>query len=108
MVKKVFIGYEDIKKVKPLCVILPKISTYRRDNAETKYVSFLIKNDGFLEKYNELWDKFWKVIKNEFDCEPAYHNKYFKIKIKSHEGKINTNFMTIMCQKNSLNTFAYW
>ena len=52
-----FIGYKDGKKVKPLCVIIPKISTYRRDFDETKYMSFLIKNDKSLEIYNDIWDK---------------------------------------------------
>ena len=43
------IGYKGGKKVKPLCVMLPKMSTYRRDFDETKYMSFLIKNDESLE-----------------------------------------------------------
>ena len=28
---------------------------YRRDFDETKYMSFLIKDDELLEKYNEIW-----------------------------------------------------
>ena len=28
---KYFIGYKDSTKVRPLCVMLPKISAYRRD-----------------------------------------------------------------------------
>ena len=59
---------------------------------ETKYISFLIKNDELLEKYNEIWNKVSKVIKKEFDSEPVYNNKYLKAKIKSYEEKINTNF----------------
>ena len=30
------------------------MSAYRRDFEETKYMSFLIKNDKLLEKYNEI------------------------------------------------------
>ena len=30
---------------------------YRRDFDETKYMSFLIKNDELLQKYNEVWEK---------------------------------------------------
>ena len=37
--------------------MLPKVSTYRRDFDETKYMSFLIKNDKSLEIYNDIWDK---------------------------------------------------
>ena len=31
-------------------------------------------------------------IKKEFDCKPVYTEKYLKAKIKSFNGKINTNF----------------
>ena len=43
---KYFIDYKDAE-IRPLCIFLPKMSTYRRDFDETKYVSFLIKNDEF-------------------------------------------------------------
>ena len=39
------------------------MSAYRRDFDETKYVSFLIKNDNLLGKYNEIWEKDKKCIK---------------------------------------------
>ena len=28
---KYFTGYKDAKKIRPLCIFLPKMSTYRRD-----------------------------------------------------------------------------
>ena len=31
-------------------------------------------------------------LKKEFDSEPVYNKKYLKAKIKSYNGKINTNF----------------
>ena len=44
---KNFIGNVDViwkcKNVKPLCVMLPKISAFERDFDETKYMYFLIK-----------------------------------------------------------------
>ena len=40
-----FIGYKDAKKITPLCMLLPKMSTYKGNFDETKYMSFLIKND---------------------------------------------------------------
>ena len=36
---------------------------YIRDFDETKYISFLIKDDEILEKYNKIWEK----VKNEFE-----------------------------------------
>ena len=38
-----------------------------------------------------LWNSL-KVIKKEFDSESVHNDKYLKTKIKSYEGKINTNF----------------
>ena len=35
---------------------------YRRDFDETKYITFLIKDDELLEKYNEIWEKVSKTI----------------------------------------------
>ena len=53
---------------------------------------FLIKDDELLEKYNEIWEKVKNSIKKEFDIEPVYYKKYLRAKIKSYNGKMNTNF----------------
>ena len=55
-------------------------------------LSFLIKDNELLEKYNEICEKVKNNIKKEFDIEPAYNKKYLKTKIKSYNGKIDTNF----------------
>ena len=47
---KYFIGYKDAKKIKPLRIVLPKMSAHRKDFDETKYISFLIKDNELLEK----------------------------------------------------------
>ena len=51
---KYFIGYKYAKKIRPLCIFLLKISAYRKDFDETKYMSFLIKDDELLEEYHEI------------------------------------------------------
>ena len=66
------------------------MSGCRRD--ETKYMSFLIKDDALLEKYNEIWEKVKNSIKKEFDSEPVYNEKCRKVKGKSYNGEININF----------------
>ena len=55
-------------------------------------MSFLIKDDELLGKFYEIWEKIEKSTKREFGSEPVYHEKYLKAKIKSCNGKINTNF----------------
>ena len=39
-----FTAYKDGKKIKPLCIFLPKVSAYRKDFDETKYMSLFIKD----------------------------------------------------------------
>ena len=39
------------------------MSRYRKDFDETKYMSFLIKDDELLEKYNQIWEKVKNTIK---------------------------------------------
>ena len=60
-----------------------KMSAYSRDFDETKYMSFLIKDDELSEKYNGIWEKVSKSIKKEFDSESVYNKKYQKTKLKS-------------------------
>ena len=94
-------------KIRPLSAFLPKISTYTRDFDETKYMSFLIKDDELLKKYNEIWEKVKNSIKKEFDSEPVYNEKYLKAKIKSYNGKTTQVFAIIKYQKKVLSLFVY-
>ena len=43
------------------------MTAYRKDFDETKYISFLIKDNELLEKYNEIWNKISYAIGIEFD-----------------------------------------
>ena len=55
-------------------------------------MSFFIKDDRLLKKYDEIWEKVKNSIKKEFDSKPVYNEKYLEAKIKCYNGKINTNF----------------
>ena len=52
---KYFIGYKGGETVKPLCIILPLMTGYIKyfKNGGTN-VSFVIKDDDALDKYNEI------------------------------------------------------
>ena len=52
----------------------------------------MTKDEELSEKQNEIWEKVKNCLKKEFDCEPVYNEKYLKDKIKSYDGKTNTNF----------------
>ena len=52
-------------KVNRLHIMLRKTSTYvKRYDGQTKWMYFLIENDGLLEKYRTIWDKVSADIKN--------------------------------------------
>ena len=44
-------------KNKSLRVFLAKMSEYRKDFDEIRYISLLIKDDELLEKYNKILEK---------------------------------------------------
>ena len=83
------------------------MAAYRRDFDKIKYLSFLIKDNKLLEKYNEIQDKVSKFVEKIFDSEHIYNGKYLKTKIKSYERKINTIFIIKKCQKKVLLVFVY-
>ena len=91
---KYFTGYREGEIVKPLCIILPQMSGYIKyfENGG-KNMSFLIKDEEVLDKYNNIWD----VIKNKlgikFNSKPVYDETYIKAKVKEFDGKIKTNFL---------------
>ena len=52
-----FIDYKEGEIVKPLCVILPqKTGCIKYFESGGKNMSFVIKDDDMLDKYNEMWD----------------------------------------------------
>ena len=77
------------------------MSEYRRDFDKTKIISFLIKNEKLLEKYNKFCKNVSNIIKNEIDSKPIYNEKYLKVKVKYYNGKVNTNFHNNKTRKES-------
>ena len=91
---KYFIGYKEGEIVKPLCIILPQMSGYIKyfENGG-KNMSFMIKDDSALVKYNEILNKIKKTLGIKFHSMPASDEKYIKTKIKRLNGVVNTNFL---------------
>ena len=95
-----------LKRIRSLCVIVPKMSVWRRDFAETKYLSLCIKDNEMLEKHNEIWETVINSRKKYFESKLVYNEKYLKTKIKPYKGKINTNFHNNKISKKVLNVFT--
>ena len=70
---KYFIGYQEGEIVKPLCIILPQMSGYIKyfENG-SKNMSFLIKDDEVLDKYDEIWDALKDKLGIKFDSKPVF------------------------------------
>ena len=47
------------------------MSAYRKDFNETKYISFLIKDNELSKKYNKIWKNVKNTIQKEHNCEPV-------------------------------------
>ena len=70
---KYFIGYKEGEIVKPLCIILPQMSGYiKYFDIGSKNMSFMVKNDDVLDKYNEIWDKIKETLNIKFHSMPDY------------------------------------
>ena len=59
-----------------------------------KTMSFKASDDKLLKKYNKIWEKVSSLMNIKFDSELVYAKKYIKSKIKSYEGRTNTNFQS--------------
>ena len=91
---KYFIGYQEDKVVRPLCIILPEMNGYIKcvENGG-KNMSFLIKNSEVWEKYEDIWDVIKNKLNIKFHSQPVYENKYLKAKVREFNGNIKTNFL---------------
>ena len=91
---KYFIGYKEGKIVKPLCIMLPQMTGYIKyfENGG-KNMSFVIKDDYVLDKYNEIWDKIKETLNIKFHSMSVYDEKYIKAKVREFNGTIKTNFL---------------
>ena len=100
---KYFIGYKEGEIVKPLCVILPKMTgCIKYFENGTKNLSFVIKDDDVLDKYNEIWDKIKETLSIKFHSMSVYDEKYIKAKVREFNGVIKTNFLGDEIPKESM------
>ena len=100
---KYFIGYKKDEIVRPLCIILPQMNGYIKyfENG-SKNMSFFIKDDDVLYKYNEIWDKIKEKLNIKFHSEPIYDKKYIKSKVREFDGVIKTNLLDNKVPKENM------
>ena len=74
--------------------------------SDRKNMSFVIKVDDVLNKYNEIWDKIKETLSIKFHGMPAYDKKYIKAKVREFNGVIKTTFKGMKYQMKMCITLA--
>ena len=64
-------------------------------------MSFVIKDDEMLDKYNEIWDKIKETLSIKFHRMTVYDEKYIKDKVREFNGVIKTNFLCYKIPKEN-------
>ena len=57
-------------------------------------MSFVIKDDDVLDKYNEIWDKIKEKLSIKFHSMLVYDEKFIKSKVREFNGVIKINFLS--------------
>ena len=58
-----------------------------------KSMSFMVKDDNVLDKYNKIWGKIKDNLNIKSLSMPVYDKTYIKVKVREFDGKIKTNFL---------------
>ena len=56
-------------------------------------MSFMVKDDSVLNKYNDIWDKIKEKLNIKFHRILVYDETYIKAKVREFYGKIKTNLL---------------
>ena len=96
-----FIGYKVNDVIRPLCIKFPQMTGYVRKFEGNTTMLFKINDKQLLRKYNQIWERVERLLKMEFDSEPAYvdSDNYTKRKIIIYAGSMITNFQSKKMRK---------
>ena len=99
---KYFIGYKKDEIVKRLCIVLPQMTgyiEYFRNGG--KDISFVIKDDDMLDKYNEIQNKIKETLSIKCHSMPIDGEQYIRAKVRQLNGLIKTNFLSEYVKKEN-------
>ena len=93
---KYLIVYLD-KVVRPLVLIMPKISgyvkTFKIEEGNNELMSFHINDEKLLEKYKAILTKIEDLKNIKLHTLQVYDDRYIKTKLKRFNDKVYTNFL---------------
>ena len=67
-----------------------------------KNMSFVIKDDDMLDKYNETRDKIKEILGIKFDSTLVYDRKYIKAKVREFNGVIKKKILSDEVPKENI------
>ena len=68
------------------------VKTFKVKEGNNKLMSFCIDDEKLLEKYKSIWTMIEDLKNIKLNALPAYNDRYIKIKIRTYDNKIYTNF----------------
>ena len=79
-----------------MCIILPQMNGYiKYFENRGKNMSFIIKDDSALIKYNKIWKNIKEIESIKFHSMPVFDEKYIKAKVREFNGVIKTDFLVM-------------
>ena len=97
------IGIKLDKAIRPLVLIMPKMSgfakTFKVEDKIEKLISFRTDDEKLLEKYKAIWTKTEDLKNIELDALPVYDNRYMKTKISTYGSKVCNNLRDLNGKK---------
>ena len=107
---KYLIGIKFDKAIRPLVLIMPKMSGYVKTfkvkdgdkDKNNKLMSFRIDDEKLLEKYKAIRTKIEDFKNIELNALPVYDDRYIKSKIRTYSKEIYTNFRGLNVSEDNI------
>ena len=103
---KYLIAMKFEKAVRPLVLIIPKMSgyfkTFKVKEGDNKLMSFRVDDEKLLEKYKAIWTKIENSKNIESNALPVYDDRYIKTKKRKYDDKVYTNFRCLNVPKDDI------
>ena len=103
---KYLIAIKFEKAIRPLVLIIPKMSgyfkTFKVKERDNKLMSFRMDDEKLLEKYKAIWTKVENFKNIELNALPVYDDRYIKTKKRTYDDNVYTNFRGLNVLKDDI------
>ena len=103
---KYLIAIKFEKAIRPLVLIIPKMSgyfkTFKVKERDNKLMSFRMDDEKLLEKYKAIWTKVENFKNVELNALPVYDYRYIKTIKRTYDDNVYTNFRGLNVLKDDI------